>query len=141
MAELNVSTGLVEYDLNGAVKVYFNPTDAAFAEKITNVFSALELKQNEYKERIAAADTTAAVFEVAHEMDAYMREAIDELFGVPVCSPLFGSMNVYALSDGAPLWMNLLFSIMEQMDTAFDGAGTDIRRRVDAYTAKYRGRK
>lgn len=128
--ELNINTGLKEYTLNDAVTVRFNPTDVAFASKLYDAFASLEAKQTEPvpEER---------VFEWFNERDAEMRTTINDLFGVDVCTPLFGSMNVYALSDGAPLWANLLFAIIDEMDESVKKEQKAHKARIDKYTKKY----
>lgn len=34
MEDIRFDTGIVEFNLNDAIKVYFNPTDSAFVERI-----------------------------------------------------------------------------------------------------------
>lgn len=136
--EIRIDTGLKEYDFNGAVKVWFNPTDSAFVKKLYSTFTALDEKQDEYKREIEAAQGNAKIFEIAEARDKEMRDMIDGIFGMPVCEPLFGSMNVYALADGFPVWANLLLAVMDEIDESFALEQKKMTPRLDKYTAKYK---
>lgn len=56
------------------------------------------------------------MFDWLRNMDAEMRETINGVFEQPVCEALFGNVSVYAIADGAPLWMNLMVAIMDELD-------------------------
>jgi hypothetical protein len=135
--ELRVDVGLVTYNLNGKVSVAFNPTDGQFAKKILDVFNALESKQEERSGNTVEDGDEA--FAMLQELDTEMRGMIDSLFGVPVCGPLFGDMNVYALNnDGIPLWMVLLLSFMDEIKVNIDkNAAGDLGAKLEKYVGKY----
>lgn len=137
MAELNFSTGLVTFNVNGAVELCFNPTDAAFVERLYSTFDALDKKQDEYKAEAEKATGKRDIFDVARKWDAEMRTMIDEALGAEVCGPLFGSMNVYAMADGLPVWANLMLSIMDQVDSSFASEQAKTDSRIKKYTSKY----
>lgn len=139
--DIRIDDGLKDYTLNGAVTVRFNPTDSAFVKKLYSTFTALDEKQDAYKAEVQAAKNTAAIFDIAEKRDAEMREMIDGIFGMPVCEPLFGSMNVYAMAEGLPVWANLLLAIMDEVDTTFAAEQAKTTPRLDKYTAKYKNRK
>ena len=130
MAELNINTGLKEYTLNDSVTIRFNPTDMAFATQLYNAFASLEEKQNEPVPEEGA-------FEWFDERDREMRDTINGVFGVDVCTPLFGTMNVYALAGGMPLWTNLLFAIIDEMDESVKKEQKAHKAAIDKYTKKY----
>lgn len=136
MKELSIATGLVEYRINDAVTVTFNPTDSGFVEKIFATFDELDKKQDEYRSEIEHAQKQE-IFDIAKKRDAEMREKIDGLFGVPVCDALFGEVNVYALADGLPLWCNLMLAIMDEIDTAFAREQKMTNTRITKYSSKY----
>lgn len=138
MAELKFSTGLVTYSLNGVCEVSFNPTDSAFVEKLYGTFNELDKKQEQQKAEVDAAKTNAEIFEIARNRDTEMRGMIDDLFGVPVCDAVFGTMNVYALADGLPVWANLLLAIIDEVDTSFAAEQKKSNPRIDRYLAKYK---
>ncbi|SCJ78785.1 Uncharacterised protein [uncultured Clostridium sp.] len=137
MKELNFESGLVTYSLNGKCEVTFNPTDGQFAKKILDVFSALESKQEERNGN--TAENGEEAFAMLQELDTEMRGMIDKLFGVPVCEPLFGDVNVYALNnDGIPLWMVLLLMVMGEIKTNIDkNAAGDVKAKLEKYVGKY----
>ena len=128
MKELTVLTGMQEYRLNDACTVFFNPTDTAFGEKLFGAFETLDRKQDAYKAEV----------ETARKMDAEMRDIVNDVFGVDVCTALFGGMNVYALADGLPVWANLMLAIMDEIDTAFARESKATNPRISKYTKKYR---
>lgn len=141
MKELSFETGLVTYDLNGSAQVTFNPTDSAFVERLFNTFDALDKKQDAYKAEVDRTADSREVFDVARRWDAEMRAMIDDVFQQPVCEALFGTMNVYAMASGLPAWVNLLLTIMEEIDTTFAQEQKATNPRLQKYMDKYRGRK
>lgn len=137
MKELNFETGLVSYNLNGAVQVTFNPTDFAFVERLFNTFDALDAKQEAYNAEVEKTADKRKIFEIARQRDTEMRAMIDDVLGQPVCDALFGGMNVYALSDGLPVWCNLMLALMDEIDTGFAREQKATNPRIQKYTAKY----
>lgn len=136
--ELNIATGLVRYNINNKVEVEFNPADQDFVERLYNTFEKLDKQQDAYKEEITAAQGSKKVFEVARARSDEMRAMIDELFQQSVCEPLFGTMNVYALADGLPVWCNLLLAIMDIVDENMTEQEKKTNPRVQKYMAKYK---
>ena len=120
MNEIQFSTGLVSYSLNGQCQVSFNPTDSAFVERLFATFGALDMMQEEHKAELQRTSDRAEIFEIARARDKKMRELIDGVFGAPVCEALFGEMNVYALAEGLPVWCNLMLAVMDEIDTGFE---------------------
>lgn len=139
MKNLNFETGLVTFSVNDKAEVSFNPTDSGFMEKLFDSFDQLDKKQDAYKEEVAKTGDKRAVFEIARRMDKEMRETIDGIFQKAVCDDIFGTMNVYALADGLPVWCNFLLAVMDQIDTAFVWEQKVKNPRIAKYTAKYHG--
>lgn len=137
MLDLNISTGLKEYNINGKCKVSFNPTDPNFIENVFNAFNDLDEKHDKYREEIQAEKDGAKLFELTRKMDAEMRKTIDSVFGCEVCAPVFGSMSVYAVADGLPLWVNLLLAIIDEMDDQFAAEKKASNPRLKKYTEKF----
>ena len=140
MPDINFSTGLVPYNINGVCEVLFNPTDSAFVERLFNTFYELDKKQDEYKAEVDGLTDKKQIFEVARERDAEMRRMVDGVFDAPVCDALFGKMNVYAMADGLPVWCNLMLSVMDEIDTSFAKEQKQTIARIAKYTAKYQSR-
>ena len=138
MKELNFATGLEEFSLNGKCSVVFNPTDPNFAERLFNTFDDLDGKQERYRARIDKTADKAEIFRIGREMDAEMRERVNAVFGTDICTPLIGSMNIYALADGMPAWANLLLTIMDEVDTTFAREQKATNPRIKKYTEKYK---
>lgn len=138
MKELVFDSGLVTYKINGVVDVSFNPADTAFVEKLYNAFDELEHKQESYKNDVEAlGNDNKGIFEYARQRDAEMRSIIDELFDVPVCDALFGSMNVYALANGLPVWMNFLLAVVDEVEAGYTRESKAQNPRIAKYTQKY----
>ncbi len=138
MKELNFESGLVTYSLNGKCEVTFNPTDSNFVEKLYFAFSELDKKQDSYKAQIEKIADKREIFDFAKERDAEMRDIIDGVFDAPVSDSLFGSMNVYAMAGGLPVWCNLMLTIMDEIDTTFSREQKATNPRISKYTAKWR---
>ena len=137
MKDLIFDTGLVTYKLNGTVEVAFNPTDAAFVERLFHAFEALDQADEARKDEAARTANTREIFDLARKRDAEMRGVIDDVLGRPVCEELFGGMNVYAVADGLPVWCNLMFALMDEIDTSFAREQKATNPRIQKYTAKY----
>lgn len=138
MKELNFSTGLVTYSLNGSAEVTFNPTDPSFGERLFNAFDDLDTMQTKYKERIEKIADKAEIFKIGREMDANMRERINGVFNADICTPVFGSMNTFALAEGMPAWANLLLVIMDELDTSYAREQKATNPRLQKYMNKYK---
>lgn len=136
MLQLNLETGVQEISLNGKVSVFLNLTDIDFVERIFNAFDDMEQKQEKYQKMLDGQDDARVLFKTAREMDAEMRETINGLFGLDVCTPLFGTMNVYARADGLPLWVNLIMAIIEQMDDTVTAEKKKQNPKLQKYLAK-----
>jgi len=138
MKELNFETGLVTYNINGAAQVSFNPTDASFGERLFNTFDSLDKKQDAYKAEAERTGDKREVFQLARRLDEEMRAMIDEVFDQPVSEPLFGGMNVYAIADGAPVWVNLMLTVIEEIDTSFAREQKATNPRLQKYLNKWK---
>ena len=137
MKELNFESGLVTYSLNGKCEVSFNPTDSNFVERLYSAFEELDKKQEGYKARVEKMADKREIFDFARERDTEMRGIIDGVFEAPVSDAVFGGMNVYAVAGGLPVWCNLMFAIMDEIDTTFAREQKLTNPRIAKYTAKY----
>lgn len=137
MPELRFETGLVSYKLNGSVEVAFNPTDMAFMQRVFRTFDLLEEKQQEYDTAREGISSSKEFFGLSQKMDAEMREEIDNAFGQPVCAALFGSMNVYAIANGLPVWCNLILSVIDLFDESVTAETAKTNPRLSKYLKKY----
>ena len=104
MKSISFDTGINAYDLCGKVTVRFNPTDVGFLEKLSDSFAALDLIQEEVKLSQEEITDEKDVFNLAKNLDGKMRDILNALFGMDVCTPLFGSMNLFASAGGLPVW-------------------------------------
>jgi len=138
MNAINFDTGLVRFTVNDCYEMTFNPTDSNFAEKLYNVFNILHDKQDEYKTRVESAGSdNRKIFGVVRELDGEMRELVDSVAGPGASDQIFGTMNLYALAGGLPVWANLLLSIMDELDTAFTREQKLTNPRIKKYLDRY----
>jgi hypothetical protein len=136
MKELNFDLGLNEYDLGGKVTVRFNPTDVSFLEKLSESFATLDRIQEEVKREEISDEKD--VYNLAKNLDTKMRDIIDALFGMDVCTPLFGEMNLFASAGGLPVWANLMLAIADEVQMCMQGELEKRNDRIKKYTEKYR---
>lgn len=137
MNTLNFSTGVVTFSVNDKAEVSFNPTDMYFAERLFTAFNELDKKQDAYKAEVSRESDKRKIFDIARRMDKEMREMIDGIFQKPVCEDIFEGMNVYALSDGLPVWSNFLLVVMDKTDSTFAQEQKATNPRIQKYLAKY----
>lgn len=137
MRELNFDSGLVTYSLNGKCDVSFNPTDSNFVDRLYSAFEELDKKQESYKAQVEKMTNSREIFNFAKDRDAEMREIIDNLFNEPVSDSLFGGMNVYSMAGGLPVWCNLIFAVMDEIDSSVAREQKATNPRLAKYTAKY----
>lgn len=138
MKSLSFSDGFEEYRLNDCVTVRFNPTDVGFLEKLSSTFEKLDALQEEVRASRESITDDREVFPVARELDAKMRDVINELFGDDVCTPLFGSVNLFASSGGLPLWANLLLAITDEVQSSMQDELQQREKRIEKYVKKYK---
>ena len=137
MKELNFDLGLNEYDLGGKVTVKFNPTDVSFLEKLSESFATLDLIQEEVKLSREEISDEKDVYNLAKNLDTKMRDIIDALFGMDVCTPLFGEMNLFASAGGLPVWANLMLAIADEVQMCMQGELEKRNDKIRKYTEKY----
>lgn len=136
MNELKLNPNVEEYSINGgAVVLRFNPFDSGFIERFNDAFKDLSETQDEFAK--AASLDDEAFFQTANATDKKMRGVLNELFGEDICTPIWGNMHVTALSEGLPLWFNLMMALIDEIDNSRKNVPTVRSARLDKYTAKY----
>lgn len=141
MPELRFDMGLKTYAINDKCEVSFNPTDFSFMERVFATFDAMDKLQSRHEQEQQEDMSPRELFASARAQDQEMRKLVDSIFDQPVCEVLFGDMNLYALADGLPVWCNLVFSIMDEMDGSYVKEQERTNPRLAKYTAKYKRRK
>ena len=142
MAEIiRFETGVKEFSLNDAVTVRFCPTDMDFIEKVFNVADTIDKRTEEYQERVKNLEDNRDVFDEARAIDGEIRDLLNSIFDMDICTPLFGSMSTFAAADGLPVWANLIFAIIDTLDGDFAEQKKRTNSRLKKYTAKYQRRK
>jgi len=129
LKELNFDSGVVSYSLNGKCEVSFNPADRAFAERFYNAV-------DEMAKKAEARQGPEGAFDLARERDVEMSKVLDGLFNAPVCEAVFGSMSLCAFANGFPVWLNLMLSILDEIEANIG----DIQKQADPRIAKYKAK-
>ena len=65
-----------------------------------------------------------------------MGKVLDGLFNAPVCETVFGSMSLCAFANGFPVWLNLMLSILDEIEANIG----DIQKQADPRIAKYKAK-
>lgn len=137
MKTLNFDTGIVTYSLNDKCEIHINPTDSTLAARLINLVDTLGETREAYAAEMENADAKN-VFAIAEKFDKMMRKDIDEVLGAPVCDAVFGAMSVLALADGLPVFCNLIFAILDEIDEGWERESKKTSARMAKYTEKYR---
>lgn len=135
--EITVDTGVKEFNIGGKVSVYFNPSDATFAQRIYDTFKDLETKQDEYIDKLEHIEEVPDILAFGKELDEEMRMKLNTVFGTDVVTPLIGDCNVYALAGGYPIWANLLTAVLNAMDETVKKETQKSKQKIEKYTNKY----
>lgn len=138
MINITFDDGVQEVNLNNKVTVYFCPTDMEFIEKVFNVAETIDKKSEEFQERVSSMKDSKGVFDEGRVIDAEIRELLNSIFDMDVCTPLFGSRRTYAAAGGLPVWANLIFAIIDALDSDFAEQKKKTNPRLQAYAAKYK---
>lgn len=138
MLELRHDTGVQEVSINGKVTVLLNLTDIDFVERVFNAFDAMDKQQDKYQAMLTGETDAKKIFAAARAMDGEMRDLINGLFGFDVCTPLYGTMNTYAMADGLPVWCNLMLSLIDNMNDTFTAEKKKTNPKLQKYLAKFK---
>ena len=140
-AELNIDDGLVAYSVNGGkATITFNPTDASFFKRLYDTFSKLSAMQDSANKNVE--DAPEKVYEALNEISAQMKAQLDETLApfcnVPsICEAVYGGMNLWAYSNGVPVWCNLVLSLIDTAEGAAAEQKTLSKTAMEKYTKKY----
>lgn len=135
--DINFESGVKEYTVNGTTTIRFNPTDSDFVKRLFDAFDEIDKESDEWKNTVTKTGDRNKIFELTAKADKETRAAINGVFGYDVCTDVFGNMNVYALGDGLPVWVNFCIAIMEECDTAFARERKATDPRINKYLKKY----
>ena len=69
-----------------------------------------------------------------------MRAVINDLFADDVADGIFGKTSCFALADGLPIWCNVIFAIMDEVDAEIVTQKQRTDPRLNAYLAKYKAK-
>ena len=126
---ISFDTGIREYDLNGVYTARFNPTDENIMLKIEQTMKSFDEAQ---KDVAGTSD-----FSLFINLDKSMRAKIDDILGDGAADALFPDTNCFALADGLPVFMNLLFALLDVCHDAYEAEYGKTDGRFKAYSSKY----
>ena len=136
---LQFDTGVRTLELTDgthSVDVTFNPYDVIFLNRV--IVAAEQLDKEQEKLSKLPTDDWKKVYEESVKADTAMKAIIDDLFGAPVCDALFAAQTVFALGNGFPAWSNLLYAVIEKMDTGLSAEKDTAQKRIRKYSEKYK---
>lgn len=137
MNNLNFQTSRKTYTVNGGEEITFDPADVGFTGRIYDLLDKLQKL-----EQMPEPDMED-VFRVAAERDRTFREEIDKAFGEPVCNKVFGATNIFSPAGGAPLCLNFLLAVIDEIDAASENElkeSPQLKAYMQKYQAKYGNR-
>ena len=122
------------------VEVIFAPEDRAYREAFGALVCELDTMQEmlyrmQKKYRHSSRKAGRKAYEVFTGMDTEMRGKLDTLLGGGICEAIFGTTQVMALADHAPLWFNLVEALYSSMVPA------ERPKDCDAVIMKYRTKR
>lgn len=126
---ISFDTGIREYNINNVYTARFNPTDENMMLKIEQVMKSFDDVQ---KDVAGTSD-----FSLFVDLDKSMREKIDDILGDGAADALFPDFNCFAIADGLPVFMNLLFALLDICHDAFEAEYGKTDQRFKAYSNKY----
>lgn len=136
MKNINTGAKVEEYNIDGKIVLRFNPADATFVKNFNAAFKALAEAQSELAEAAKNADDEA-FFEASAATNTKLRGILNDLFGDDICTPIWGTADLTALSDGLPLWFNFMMALIDEIDADMKNVKDVRSARLDAYLAKY----
>ena len=140
----------LEYNEDGEVvqgyrstDIILNPTNMIFAEKLFSTFDEVDKIGEKYQKKLEETDNSSDLFAITHDAEQDMREKMNALFGKDICAPLLGEYeSIYASDgDGLPIWANILFATIDEIDSAFVAEKEKTNPRIKKYIAKYSKKK
>lgn len=138
MAELKISTGLEEVRINDKVTVWLDFADADFVLKVAEAFDEMGAIHDKCTEIVSDKGTDIKAMSAAmKEADSGIREKINTLFGVDICTPVFGEKSIVSPADGLPRWCNLMLALVDEINAHLAEQQKKTAPRLDKYTAKY----
>lgn len=138
MEELNFSTGVTEFKVNGGRVIRFNSADPGFLDTVCSLGMKLDaIRTDLSKKKADKSDDPAKVFDYERLCEKRMREAMDSVFGEGFSNDVFQELRLYAMADGLMLYENFIFSIMDKMDESICENLNQREGRIAKYTAKY----
>ena len=137
MNRLNFDTGVKTYDLNGVCQISINPTDTLLTSRLLSLVDRLDEKREQYALDIENAEIKD-IFDIANKFEASVRAEIDAAIGAPVCDAVFGNMSVMSMANGLPVFCNLVFAILDEIDAGWASETAKTSARIAKYTDKYK---
>ena len=137
MKDLKFETGLQEFCINGACTIAVNPTDTNFLCRYYDLIDELDRLQDAKQAAYKDGMDNREVFRICLECDDKINAAVDEFFGAPLSEKCFHGISPSAWANGAPLWMNLLLVIFDEVSAQAEQQQAAHNPRMAKYLAKY----
>lgn len=137
MAEINFSTGVTEFAVNGGRTVRFNPADTGFAENLYALMAKVSEIDDERRKKAEKTQDYAKIFEYNRAADKRERELVDAAFGENFCADVFGDIRLSAMAEGLSVLENFIFAVLDEMDESVTENLSKRDARIAKYTEKY----
>lgn len=139
MADIfNLDDGRVEFAVNGDPEriFYFYPSDAELINRIRSVISSLEQEVNNIQSQKTKSDMQ---IQDLLDLDAKIREKINEAFRYNVCDIVFGDLclSTAAGKNHIPVFVNFLSSVIDMFAQEQQKVIAEVEKRTKKYTEKY----
>lgn len=135
---ISFDTGVRTFQVNETGSVSFNPTSVSFVNRLYQLFEKLAGLQEQWEKETEALQDEPAMVKFFGEKDKTIRAMLDELFGAPVSEGIFPGLNVFDFGSGAPVWVNFLLAVLDEMTVRAEAESKEAEKRMGKYLAKYR---
>ena len=129
---LNFDDGMEELKINGDDNrvLRFNPLDQSILDKIMKANNEISAKLKDLeKETMADKDKF-------DNMDKFVKEKIDGIFGIGTSQIVFGNASAVLTSKGSYIYENFLIAVMEYMTKKANDEIALSKKRIEEYTKK-----
>ena len=134
--ELSFDTGVKSYTVNGVENAFSaNLTDGNFIDRLCEAVTKLEKQHKALS--VPENASTDDMLDAIREYDKNVRKTIDGVLGDGVSDKVFGDLSAFALAGGQPIWLNLLFSIMEESERQFSEEERAVNPKLKKFISKY----
>lgn len=143
MAEITISTGIIDIPVNGKRTIHINPTDPGVVYDLGAMLDKIQFLSDECEKKVGELKPKekGKAFDHYRARDEKIVEAIDAVFGDGFWNDAFEYVRPTALtSDGLFMVEAFAYSVMDNMDDGIVERLEKRNARIEKYTAKWQKR-